>query len=326
MSVRPIVVTLTLALALAGGCRRGDGDKRSTKIATVGAHAISAADFKARAAEESFGLARYKSLDRKKELLEGMIRSELLVQEARRQHLDARPEVRSAIERVLIQSLARVYAEEAHKANPVPESELRRFYEQRRHEFVTPTRVRVSHVFLAAAERDPKRSLAAAAASRLLAQVKSKQESGTKQALQLAASQRSDDATTKATGGDLGMRTKEELAQLWGAPFADAVLALKTANEIGPVISTPKGFHLVVLLGRYEGFETSFEAARSRIASRLDVERRTRSVDDLVADLKKKTKVTIDDKTLGAIDVSKTDHAASPGSSGPGPRPAVGLR
>jgi parvulin-like peptidyl-prolyl isomerase len=274
----------------------------SEPVARVGGKSITAADFKARLAEQpSFSQPRYKSLERKKEFLDGMIRTQLLVQEARRRHLDDDPEVRAAIEQVLVQKLTRAHA--AEKAT-TPETDLRRYYDEHRSEFVTPTRVRVAHLFIAAGEKDAGRARAAAEASRLLQQAKAKETKGEKQALQLIASERSDDGATKATGGDLGLRTKEELVQLWGAPFADAALALKTPNEIGPVISTPKGFHLIKLLGRYDGFETSFEAARSRIASRLDVVHRARSVDDLVADLKKKTKVEIDENALARLDIA----------------------
>lgn len=311
-------IVAALVLVFAGGCRRADTSAKPTPIATVGEQVISSVDFKARAAEQTFDRGRYKSLERKKELLEGMIRSELLVEEARRRHLDEAPEVRSAIERVLVQKLTRVVADEADKKNPLPEADTRRYYDQHKSEFTTPTRVRVSHLFLAAPEKDPKRAAAAAEASRLLAQVQSKAAKGVKQALELAASQRSDDAATKATGGNLGFRTRDELVAAWGSAFADAALALKSPQEIGPVVATPKGVHLIKLLGRQDGYETSFESAKSRIAGRLGAERRARSIDDLAADLRKKTTVKIDQQALARIDLATpAEPNMAAGHSGP---------
>jgi peptidyl-prolyl cis-trans isomerase C len=278
----------------------------------VGHTTITAADLNARLAEQPFFDQRgYMSTERRKQLLESMIRSELLVQEARRRGLDKDPEVKSTVEKLLVQKLGAALADEADRIDPIPASELRRAYDQRKHEFVSPTRVRVSHLFLAAPEKDPKRARAAAEAARLLQQIRAKevQSQGQKQVLELTASQRSDDAATKATGGDLGYRTRDELAQAWGAPFADAAHALKTPNEVGPVVTTPRGIHLVKLLGRQEGYEVSFEAAKARLEPRLKADRRSRSVDDLVAELKKKTGIRIDEEALRKVDLGPTPGA-----------------
>ena len=73
---------------------------------------------------------------------------------------------------------------------------------------------------------------------------------------------------------------------------------------MGPVVTTPKGIHLVKLLGRQEGYETPFVSARSRIESRLKVDRHAHSLDELVAELKQKVKVQVDEKALQAVDVA----------------------
>jgi len=295
---------LLLVIGLTSSCSKlGSHDKHASEpIARVGGKTITAADLEARVAEQpSFSRARYQSLDRKKELLDGMIKTQLLVDEARRRHLDQDPEVRATIEQVLVQKLTRVVSDESGEAT---DAELRRYYDDHRAEFGAPTRVHVAHVFLAAPEKDARRPRAAAEAATLLQRAKAREAKGEKQALQIIASERSDDAATKAAGGDLGFRTKEELARAWGAEFADAVLALKTANEIGPVISTPKGLHLVKLLGRHDGYEISFEAAKSRIAGRLGSERRARTIDELVGGLKKKSKIEVNEQALAHVDLA----------------------
>jgi len=318
-----------LAVVVAAGttgsaCAKWRADKNKPggeAVAHVGSKAITAADFRATIAEQpAFSHARYKSLDRKKELLDIMVRQELLLAEARRRKLDQDPEVKATIDRVLVQKLTRVYTDEQARA---PEADLRRYYDEHKAEFVTPTRVRVAHLFLAAPEKDPKRAQAVAEANRLLKEAKAKDAKGEKQALEMLASQRSEDAATKATGGDLGFKTREELAAAWGSELANAALSLKTVNEIGPVVATSKGVHVIRLLSRHDGYETSFEAARSRIEARLSVERRTRSIDELVADLRTKTKVEIDEKALSAVDVSSAEDRPS---AAPRSEPALGLR
>jgi peptidyl-prolyl cis-trans isomerase C len=298
------LLAIGLVAALAGpACMKRDSGRSAARLATVGGVTLTAADFKARVAEQTaLRSSVYKSPERRKQALEAMIRIELLAQEARRRGLGNDPEVRSTIDRILVHKLGTVLANEADKATPVSESELRSLYEQRKAEFATPTRVRVAHLFLAAAENDPKRPRAAAEAAKLLQQIKAKEERGDKQVLELTASQRSEDAATKPTGGDLGYRTRDELSRAWGAAFADAALALKTANQIGPVVSTARGLHLVKLLGRHDGYEVPFESARSRLEPRLKGARDARSLDDLAAELKKTTKIDIDEQALATID------------------------
>jgi len=300
-----------LSLSLLASCSRAGQKTKGTPVATIGENAITDIQFKAKLAEQpSFAQARYKSLDRKKELLDSMVRQDLLLAEARRRGIDNDPEVRATIEKVIVHKLGRVYAEEADKRRPIPETDLRRYFEQHRSEFVIPTRVRVSHLFIAAPDKDPRRARAAAEAARLLAQTKAKEAKGEEQAFKMIASQRSEDAATKATGGDLTFRTRDQLAQLWGTELTEAAFALKVIGEMAPVVTTPRGVHLVKLLGRQEGYETSFESARARIENRLKVERQSRSLDALVADLKQKVKVQIDEKALEAVDV-----AASPATA-----------
>jgi peptidyl-prolyl cis-trans isomerase C len=308
---------LVLVLVACLGCRGGKRGDASKPVAHVGDKTITVADLRAELARQpGFAVARLKSLDRKKEFLDGLIRSELLVEEAHRRSLDTDPEVRSAIQQVLIHKLAHVYSEEAEKINPVPESDLRRYYDQHRTDFVTPTRVRVAHLFFAAPTNGPHRAHALADAGRLLEQIKGRAAHGEKQPLELMASQRSEDTATKAAGGDLGYRTREDLTRAWGPALADAAFALKTQGDFGNVVATDKGVHLIKLLGRQEGYETSFEVARSRMAERLKSERRAHAVDELVTELRAKTRVEVDDQALAGVN-PEADPAVA---RGPAPK------
>jgi peptidyl-prolyl cis-trans isomerase C len=297
--------SLLLFVALMAACSGKATDRPAgIPVATVGEKTISDVDLKAKlAAQPAFTLAGYKSVARKKEFLDGVIRQELLLQEARRRGLENDPEVRTAVERILVHKLTRLRAEEEDKKTAVPEAELRRYYDQHRSEFVVPTRVRIGHLFLAVPEKDPRRVKSTVEAGRLVAQLKAKEAKGDKQAFEAAVAARSEDAATKATGGDLGYRTREQLAQAWGPELADAVFAIKGPGELGPPVLTPRGLHLVKVLGRQEGSEASFDSARSRIESRLKLDRRSHSVDDLVAELKEKTKVEIHEQALEKLEV-----------------------
>ncbi|MCG8556278.1 MAG: peptidyl-prolyl cis-trans isomerase [Proteobacteria bacterium] len=312
-----------LALCVSGCERRADRAEAEKEapveqeappqvVAKISAAVITAAQLRAELeAQPAFARTRYKTPEGKKKLLDTLIRRELLLEEARRRGLDKDPEVKAALEKLLVHKLTRVYAEELDKKQPLSESELQRYYDTHKSEFVQPTRVRVSHLFLAAEAKSPKRTRAQARARRLLRQARAN-AAKTKQAFQKLAAKHSEDLATKARGGDLGFKTEPELVRLWGPELAAAALALKTAGETaGPIIG-PKGVHLIQLLGRQQGYERSFTSARNLIENRLKTQRRSRSLDDMVKELKQQSSIEINDQALSQLELSPPATQADP--------------
>ncbi|WP_370644179.1 peptidylprolyl isomerase [Myxococcus sp. RHSTA-1-4] len=272
-------------------------------MAVVNDRTLSSQDVKARLEEQPpFIRSRYATLEKKKEFLDNLIRFELLVQEARRQELDKDPEIQATLEKVMVQKLLRKQ-QEASAATP-GDAELRKYYDEHLSEFVRPERVRLSHIFLEAPQGDAgKRAQARAAAVKLLSEVKAQEVGASKSAFEMTATQQSQDNATKAAGGDLGFRTRDELTQSWGAALADAAFGLKTVSEIGQVVETEKGFHLVKLLGRQLGVDLPFDQARARIESRLLSERRARSMEEFVGGLKAKAKIEVKEDVLEQLKI-----------------------
>src|SRR5690606_4747154 len=116
--MRLLVVSTLLLLAACGKkeAEKGESDARyglsaeeaTTPVAKVGDRVITAGDFADRLAEQSPYLrARYASPERRRELLDNMVRFELLALEAERKGYFERPEVRRAENRVLVEALLR---------------------------------------------------------------------------------------------------------------------------------------------------------------------------------------------------------------------------
>ena len=292
---------------------KGATTKQGEVIATVGGEVITTADFEARMDEQSpFIRARYNTLERKKEFLDNMIRFEVLAQEAERRGLQNDPEVIATARKVMVQKLMRAEFDDSAAAE-FPESELRAFYEANISDYVKPERVRVSHIFLAADASN--RSKVRSEASRLLAEVKGKEAGPIKTAFAETAKTRSDDAASKAAGGDLLFKTREELVQAWGEKFADAVFAMKNIGDIGAVVESDKGFHLVKLTGRQNALDRPFEAVKAQIQNRLFREKRTKAFEDFVAKLKEQANVQIREDVLAALEVAPPKgeaHGAAP--------------
>jgi len=292
--------------ACAGGCggscdRQASRTGESAPVATIGDSTITVKELRARLNEQAPYLrARYASLDRKKEFLDGLIRLELLTQEARRRGLERDPEIQAMLQKIMVQKLLRDVSG-GDATNKPPEPELHAYYEKNVSEFVKPERIRLSHVFLASPGKDPQRGRVKSEAVKLLAEIKGKEPTAAGAAFEELARKRSEDSGTKASGGDLGFHTSEELSQAWGAELATAAAGLKTAGEIGPVVETERGLHLIRLTGRQAAMNQSFDMVRSRIETRLSAEHRTQSVDALIADLRKKANVQVHDDVLQTV-------------------------
>ncbi|WP_373046758.1 peptidyl-prolyl cis-trans isomerase [Vulgatibacter sp.] len=310
-SIAAMVLAASTLLACGGQGQTAGGaaqpaaaKKQGEVIATVGGDAITVDDFQAKMEEQSpFIRARYTTLERKKEFLDNMVRFEVLAQEAERRGFANDPDVVATMKKVMVQKLMRAEFDENAAAQEIPEAELKAFYDANVNDYVKPERVRVSHIFLAAAKGDATRAKAKSEAARLLADVKGKEAGPIKTAFAETAKTRSEDTASKAAGGDLLFKTKEELAQAWGESFADAVFGMKTIGEVGGIVETDKGIHLVKLTGRQNALDRPFESVKSQIQNRLFREKRTKSFEDFVAQLKEKANVQVKDDVLASVEV-----------------------
>jgi peptidyl-prolyl cis-trans isomerase C len=302
-----VIVVAAAALAAFSACdkRQGEPAAKGPAVAVLAGSSITVERYQKKLAELPPAIqARYSTLERKKEFLDNLIRSEVLLAEAKKRGLEQDPEVRSTLDKILVQRLWKLEMDEFDKKNAPSDADLKAFYEEHKSEFVKPERVRVSHVFFTAGAAGAPRDRVKAEAQKALAETKSKESGANKTAFAQLARARSDDERTKSLDGDLGLHTREELTGLWGQPFADAAFSLKSPNDIGELVAGERGFHIVKLIARQPGFERSLENAKGPIQSRLLMERRSRFMDEFVAELKRKSNVSINEEALKSITVA----------------------
>lgn len=279
----------------------------------VGDGTITLQEFNERLSEQpAFIRARLDSPEKKREMLDNLIRQELLMQEARRRRLDKDPEVQATLEKLMVQKLVRTVTESS--VEKLDEAEVRKAYEAHLDEYVRPERVRVSHLLIAADRANPKRAQKKAEAIQLLAELKAQQGSNA-HAFEARARVRSEDLSSRDMGGDLGSRTKEELEALTAPELAQAAFALRTVGELSGVIETDKGFHLLVLQARHAKSEQRFESVRGRLENRLLAERRTRALDTFITEMRAKAKVEIFEKSMEKLDVRRAPERATKGET-----------
>lgn len=282
--------------------------KEGQVLASVGGEKITVDDYLARLEEQPpFIRHRYNTLERKKELLDNIVRSELLAQEAMRRGFLDDPEVQATLKKILVQKLMRVEFEQTD-GGEIPEAELRAFYDANLADYVKPERVRAAHIFLASPQGDANRAKVKAEAQKLLARIQATEASGPgKTIFADSARERSDDQLTKTAGGDLMFKTTDELSALWGEELTRAAFSLQNIGEVGTLVETDKGIHLVKLMGRQNALERSFEQVKSQIQNRLFREKRTKAFEDFVARLQSETRLEIDEDVLAQIPVGGAD-------------------
>jgi peptidyl-prolyl cis-trans isomerase C len=278
---------------------------------------------KARIDEQSpFVRSRFAQLDAKKELLDNVVRFELLAREAAKQGLEKDPDVQLMVKRMMVQKLVQKSFAEGDAAKVVSDAEAKQYYDAHAEEFHRPAKVRVAHILVKAPAEGGDRAKKEAAAKALLAGVKA-QESKSPGAFMAAARDASEDEATKATGGDLGFRSQEELAAQLGPAAAEAAFGMKD-GELSSVIPTAQGFVLLKRTGWQEPVDRPFDAVKAQLQAKLAREKRTKDFDAFVKKLKDDAKVQVDEAELAKIEVAAAPAAAAPagmppGMGGPGP-------
>ncbi len=317
---RTLAVVGLCSLAACGGPK---DSKSGPAVAKGDGITITAGEFKARLDEQSpFIRSRYTTLERKKEFLDNLVRFEVLAKEADRQGLAKDPDVQLTLRKIMVQKLVQKNFQDQDGAKDVPEAELTKYYDDHKSDYSRPKRVRLSAIVLAAPAGSPDRAKKAKLAKEALARVKA-EEKKNPLAFQQAVTQYSDDAASKAAGGDLQFKSQEELTKAFSKELADGVFALKV-GDTSNVIETPQGFYVVKVTGQQEELNRTLDQVKPQIASKLYREKKTKEFDEWLKRLKDEAKVTVDEKALDEVQVSTEGTAAGMGAMGGGMMGAMG--
>ncbi|MFL5306801.1 MAG: peptidylprolyl isomerase [Polyangia bacterium] len=165
----------------------------------------------------------------------------------------------------------------------ISDDEVRAYYERHMKDG-TNVQVKASHVFIAIPEGADAQLVAEkqAQAQKILERANAGED------FAKLARESSDDAATRAEGGDLGYFGKDMLPK----PIEEIVFAMKVGDIRGP-IRADRGFHVIKLVDRKLKDPKPFDEVKDDIRMQLrqkDMERQTKSY---LAELRKKTLVDI---------------------------------
>jgi peptidyl-prolyl cis-trans isomerase C len=327
--MRVRTATLLSVLALAGcndkalqGDRKADGgpvpasltsEQSSKVLARVGDRTITVGDYVAALEHiDQFDRLRYQSPERRKELLSQMIDLELLSTEAKKRGYDQEPQAQEEVRGVLRDALMDQARRGSPGPNEVPDAEVHAYYDAHRDEFRDAERRRVSAIVLPS-EAAATQALEAA-----------KKATTPTQWGELVRS-RSVDPQAKANvpvdlAGDLGMVSAVGDTRGDNARVPDAVRAAvfeipKVGDVLGRVVQADLRFFVVRLTQKTDAHDRSFVEAERSIRVKLVQDKIRQRDDELVAALRAKFPVQIDEAALAKVNVDLSDAGAGDGGS-----------
>lgn len=282
--------------------------ERGQVLAKVDDTVISVGEFTDRINKQSpYIRARYTSIERKKEFLQNLIRFEVLAKEAQKRGFDKDAEVVRTMKQVMIQKLTKDIIDNSVKLTDIADDELKKFYDEHIDEYRKPEQVRASAVVL----KDQKTANSVAA--------EAKKNTQDQKIFRDLVTKHCTDEELKSRGGDLRYFGKDDPNV--PKPAIDAAFGLEKIGDVAGPVKTDKGFYVVKLTGRRKELNRTFEEVKRQIQNRLYRDKRTKSLEDFVANLKTKAQVQIFEDKLAALPIDTTTPAtgegAEPGAGDP---------
>lgn len=256
-------------------------EKTSAVIARVGRVELHEGDLERMMARDPGATPqRFEAAAARQELLDGLIRFELLVQAADRAGLMQDPDALHAQQQIAVTKLVNRTLGAAAAPETITEADVQREYAARQAtDFTLPPAAHVRHL------RVKDRALATRAAEQARAFAPT-DDAG----FVALVEKTSEDALTRNTGGDLGFVDKN--SQL-APPLVSAALALTSPGEVAGPIETEAGFEVVRLVSRRAAAVSPLSSVAEPIRQRLYRERRAKALDDFIAKLRAETPVEL---------------------------------
>jgi peptidyl-prolyl cis-trans isomerase C len=292
----------------------GPGAKAAARVGPVLARVddteITASDLQdvlARYSHTPFVLARYSAPEKKKELLEGLVRYELMAHEALRRGYDRDPDVQRIAKKQMVALFEKREINDKLRAEDVPPADIEKYYREHPPEFVRPEEVRVSRILV----HD------AAAARRIAAEAKTAGHSDIK-FFRVLVERHSEDMDSKARGGDLMFFDRKTTRE--PKAVVEAAFALGQVNEVAGPIETDKGFHILKLTEHRPETTRPLAEVKVDIQRRLLEQWRAQRRRELTEEMRKSVRVEIDQNELAKISVAPSPDGGRPV---PGPLPTL---
>ena len=254
----------------------------------------------AAAKKQNIGVDEKKHAEMMKQVMDGIPKGTTPADFFESLHMDEKRFKEAIGEEVIINSLLDKQTSEV--ADPTDE-ETKKFYTENEQQFVEESTVTASHILVNTkgitdeAEKAKKKAEIEDIRKQLIA------KNGENFA-ELAKAH--SDCPSSGRGGDLGPFGPGRMV-----PEFDKAAFSQKVGEVGPIVETSFGYHVIKVTDKNEGGKASYEEMKDRIAQHLKGEKQNNIVREYIANLRKEAK--IEDLTAPKADTPKADTPAKEG-------------
>ena len=288
-----------------------DRARRAKVVAEVGEARITVGDVEDAVNQQSpFLRVRYRDPAKLREMVDSMVRFELLARAAERADMDEDPEVQRVAKQNAVQQLIRRDFDERITPESIPAADVQAFYEAHPEEFSREELRRAAHIQVATR----------ADAERLMTRAREADARGFRD----LAREHSLDPETRLRGGDLRYFDREGHSRTpsdpaIAEPLARAAFALAESGDVSEPIQVGERWSIVKLTGSRPAEHRSLEEASPTIRQRLWRERRQGSLEELVTRLRREGNVEPSYDLLRMIRLDPPAREDGDGHEGEGP-------
>ena len=225
---------------------------------------------------------RFKKPEARRDFVDGLVRFELLAQAADRAGLTKDPDAVHALQQIAVTKLVNQTLGAIAAPETLTQADVEReYYARQASDFTLPPAARVRHIRVS----DAKRAQQLATRAKALAP-------GDDRSFAALATEASEDAATRASGGDLGFIDKTSHLSI---SLVSTALSMKAPGEIAGPIEVDSGYEILRLVSIRAAAVSPFSSVEEPIRQRLYRERRAHALEDYIAQLRKETRVEIVD-------------------------------
>ncbi|MFH1239336.1 MAG: peptidylprolyl isomerase [bacterium] len=269
-----------ILLLVTAGCSKKDNSK---VLMSLGSEKITMDDFQRRIDKiPPYLLAYFQDKEGTKTLVDGLLKEQLLIREARRQKLDKNKELEAKVREIEDQLLVEEMVKELkNKEIAVTEQEAEAYFRKNKESFATADKIKVKHILLKTDKE----------AKAIMGKLKKGED------FDKLAGEYSIDKTSAAKGGDLGYFSRGDLVP----EFEKAAFALENPGQISNIVKTPFGYHIIQLVDKKQKDQIALADVSEEVKKRVEKEK----FDKWMENMKTKFKVKVNYDLLNNFQFKK---------------------
>ncbi len=250
-------------------------------VAVIGPVTLTTSEIEARIARQSpFVRGQLRDPQKRRAFIEKEVRLEILAQEAWRRGLHQDPDVLRRVRQVVIEKLIQDEMRRNADALKVSDQAVEEAYIQQKHRFVRPPAVRLGEI-VRYVKDDRERRAARRKLDEVRRTIGTQERNGARGVFEKTARKASENADTRASGGDIGFVTRSGLVARYDESVAQRMFdELKIGDLV--LVETATTVALVKKRGVRRGVNQTLNQVKPQLRRRLAQERRGEALNAFV--------------------------------------------